>query len=257
MASYDDMGDIEKSAYVLEKGEYKIFVGNSIRNLTELDYKFALSEDKIVEKLTQYCAPQKLGKRLTATGEYIDVPDCDIKQKNFPCEYNCERKIPENDKDIKLFRQVANGEVTLDDFITQLTDEELMALLLGTKKTGVANTDGMGGIAKYGIPAPMTTDGPAGVRIDIGTGIRTTAFPVATMLACSWNTDILEKIGVAGALEAKENNLSMWLTPALNIHRSPLCGRNFEYFSEDPFISGKMAAAMVRGIPHTSQNVHH
>lgn len=248
MASYDDLGDIEKSAYVLEKGEYKIFVGNSIRNLTELDYKFALSEDKIVEKLTQYCTPQKLGKRLTATGEYIDVPDCDIKQKNFPCEYNCERKIPENDKDIKLLKQVANGEVTLDDFITQLTDEELMALLLGTKKTGVANTDGMGGIAKYGILAPMTTDGPAGVRIDMGTGIRTTAFPVATMLACSWNTDILEKIGVAGALEAKENNLSMWLTPALNIHRSPLCGRNFEYFSEDPFISGKMAAAMVRGI---------
>lgn len=253
MASYDDLGDIEKSAYVLEKGEYKIFVGNSIRNLTELDYKFALSEDKIVEKLTQYCTPQKLGKRLTATGEYVDVPDCDIKQKNFPCEYNCERKIPENDKDIKLLKQVANGEVTLDDFITQLTDEELMALLLGTKKTGVANTDGMGGIAKYGIPAPMTTDGPAGVRIDMGTGIRTTAFPVATMLACSWNTDILEKIGVAGALEAKENNLSMWLTPALNIHRSPLCGRNFEYFSEDPFISGKMAAAMVRGIQ--SQNI--
>ncbi len=253
MASYDDLGDIEKSAYVLEKGEYKIFVGNSIRNLTEIDYRLELSEDKIVEKLTRYCAPKKLGKRLTATGKYIDVPDCDIIPKEFPCEYNCERKIPESVADIKLLKQVSSGEITLDDFIAQLTDEELMALLLGTKKTGVANTDGMGGLPKYGIPAPMTTDGPAGVRLDLGTGIRTTAFPVATMLACTWNIDILEKIGVAGALEVKENNLSMWLTPALNIHRSPLCGRNFEYFSEDPFISGKMAAAMVRGIQ--SQNI--
>ena len=253
MASYDDLGNIEKSAYVLEKGEYKIFVGNSIRNISELDYKFELSEDKIAEKLTQYCAPQKLGKRLTATGEYIDIPDCDIIPKEFACDYNCEHKIPESAEEIKLLKQVMSSEITLDDFIAQLTDEELMALLLGTKKTGVANTDGMGGLPKYGIPAPMTTDGPAGVRLDLETGIRTTAFPVATMLACTWNTDILEKIGVAGALEVKENNLSMWLTPALNIHRSPLCGRNFEYFSEDPIISGKMAAAMVRGIQ--SQNI--
>ena len=106
----------------------------------------------------------------------------------------------------------------------------------------------MGNLPKYGIPSPMTVDGPAGVRIRPYTGVTTTAFPVATMLACTWNTDILERIGVAGALETKENNISMWLTPALNIHRSPLCGRNFEYYSEDPFVSGKMAAAMVRGI---------
>jgi len=64
---------------------------------------------------------------------------------------------------------------------------------------------------------------------------------------------LMEEVGVAGAKEVKENNLSIWLTPALNIHRSPLCGRNFEYYSEDPFVSGKMAAAMVRGIQ--SQNI--
>ena len=71
---------------------------------------------------------------------------------------------------------------------------------------------------------------------------------MATLLACTWDEKLLEEIGKAGALEAKENNLFIWLTPALNIHRSPLCGRNFEYYSEDPYISGKMAAAMVRGI---------
>ncbi len=253
MASYDDIGDVEKSCYVLEAGEYKIFVGNSVRNIAELDYKYQLSENRITEKLTEYCVPANLGKRLIATGEYVDVPEHKVTNKEFLCEYSCEKKIPENDEDIKKLCDVLSGEITLDEFLTQLTDEEMMKLLLGTKNTGVANTDGMGGLEKYGIPAPMTVDGPAGVRIKPFTGVRTTAFPVATMLACTWNTELVEKVGVAGALETKENNLSIWLTPALNIHRSPLCGRNFEYYSEDPFLTGKMAAAMVRGIQ--SQNI--
>jgi beta-glucosidase len=107
----------------------------------------------------------------------------------------------------------------------------------------------MGGYQnKFGIPPIATADGPAGLRLHHRRGIRTTAFPVATALACTWNIDLLEEIGKAGALECKENNIQIWLTPALNIHRSPLCGRNFEYYSEDPLIAGKMAAAMVRGI---------
>ena len=111
----------------------------------------------------------------------------------------------------------------------------------------------MGDVPRAGIPAVMTTDGPAGVRINRSCQVNTTAFPIATALAASWNPALLEAVGRAGALEAKENNLSIWLTPALNIHRSPLCGRNFEYYSEDPFVAGKMAAAMVRGIQ--SQNI--
>ncbi len=247
MASYDDIGDVQKSAYILEAGEYKLFVGNSVRNVTELEYKYVLTENVITQQLTEYCAPQRLGKRLTASGEYISVPDKKITQKKFACEYQCEEKIP-SPEEIKQLISVDLGEISLDDFIAQLTDEELMGLLIGKPSTGVAHTDGMGGLPKYGIPAPMTTDGPAGVRIHRTIGLKTTAFPVATMLACTWNTELMEKIGIAGALEAKENNLSIWLTPALNIHRSPLCGRNFEYFSEDPLISGKMAAAKVRGI---------
>lgn len=248
MASYDDIGDVCKSAYVLEKGTYKIFVGNSVRNVKEAEYKYELSEDTIVEQLTQYCTPENLGKRLTATGEYAPVPDEKQKRKEFPCDYVCEEKIPEKPEDIKYLIDVVNGELTLDEFITQLSDEEMMNLLHGQKSTGVATTDGMGNLEKYGIPAPMTTDGPAGVRLRTYKGIGTTAFPVATMLACTWNTDILERVGAAGALETKENNMSIWLTPALNIHRSPLCGRNFEYYSEDPYVAGKMAAAMVSGI---------
>lgn len=248
MASYDDMGDIEKSAYVMEKGEYKIFVGTSVRDAKELEYKYVLEENKICQKLTEYCKPTRLGKRLIATGEFIEVPDEVYTPKTFECTYECDMKIPAEGENKKQLTDIANGEISLDEFIAQLTDEEMLGLLVGQKNTGVANTDGMGNLPEYGIPSPMTVDGPAGVRIRPNTGIRTTAFPVATMLACTWNLDILERVGVAGALETKENNLSMWLTPALNIHRSPLCGRNFEYYSEDPFVSGKMAAAMVKGI---------
>lgn len=248
MASYDDMGDIEKSAYVMEKGEYKIFVGTSVRDAKELEYKYVLEENKICQKLTEYCKPTRLGKRLTATGEFIEVPDEAYTPKTFECTYECDMKIPAEGEAKKQLIDVVNGEVSLDDFISQLSDYQLLSLLVGQKNTGVANTDGMGNLPEYGIPAPMTVDGPAGVRISPVTGVKTTAFPVATMLACTWNTAILERIGIAGALETKENNLSMWLTPALNIHRSPLCGRNFEYYSEDLFVAGKMAVAMVRGI---------
>jgi len=253
MSSYDDMGVVRKSAYVMERGEYRIFVGNNVRDAKEIEFKYELNEDKVCEQLTEYCKPTKLGKRLTSTGEYIDVPDEDYTPKTFECTYECETKIPADGEEKKQLIDVAEGKVSLDDFIAQLTDDELLGLLVGQKSTGVSHTDGMGNLPEYGIPTPMTVDGPAGVRIWPNRGVRTTAFPVATMLACTWNLEILEEVGKAGAIEVKENNLSMWLTPALNIHRSPLCGRNFEYYSEDPFISGKMAAAMVRGIQ--SQNI--
>ena len=248
MASYDDTGAIEKSAYVLEKGKYKIYLGNSVRDAAEIDYKYTLKENRIVEKLTEYCAPKNLGKRMLANGEYEKVKASSKKQKKFPCKYKCANKIPETDEDIKKLIDVWEGNISLDDFIAQLTGEEMAYLLHGIPNTGVANTNGMGGLDKYKIPPVMTADGPAGVRINPKTGVRTTGFPVATMLASTWNPEIVEKIGKAGALEAIENNLFIWLTPALNIHRSPLCGRNFEYYSEDPFVAGKMAAALVRGI---------
>ena len=151
-------------------------------------------------------------------------------------------------KDRVNFEKVAAGEMTMEDFLAGLTDEELMTLLGGTPNRGVADTRGLGGLDYLGIPAVMTADGPAGLRVISDRGVNTTAWPVATLLACSWDPEILYAVGKAGAREVRENNIGMWLTPAINIHRSPLCGRNFEYYSEDPFLTGKLAAAMVRGI---------
>ena len=251
MASYDDMGDVEKSAYVLEKGEYRIFVGTSVRDCVCLDYRFVAETDIVTEKLTSYCAPKALEKRLLADGTYRAVPASEEPAKAFSVNYHNEHKPTE--KPIP-FDAVANGNMALDDFISQLSDEDLMEVLVGHISTGVANTGVMGGRGnRYAIPPIATGDGPAGLRLHAKHGVPTTAFPVATALACTWNTSLVEEVGKAGALECKENNIQIWLTPALNIHRSPLCGRNFEYYSEDPLVAGKMAAAMVRGIQ--SQNV--
>ncbi len=143
---------------------------------------------------------------------------------------------------------VAEGKISLDDFIASLSTEDLAWLVSGTPNTGCANTYGWGNLQDAGVPNVMTADGPAGVRFEPVTGVRTTAFPCATLLACTWDPEIVTAVGAAGGAEAKENNVFVWLTPAVNIHRSPLCGRNFEYYSEDPYLAGKQAAAMVRGI---------
>ena len=113
---------------------------------------------------------------------------------------------------------------------------------------GIANTQGFGNLPQFGVPNAMTADGPAGVRILRECGVYTTAFPCSTQVACTWDPEISYAVGEAGAKELKENNLAIWLTPAINIHRSPLCGRNFEYYSEDPVLAGVMAGCFVRGV---------
>lgn len=249
MASYDDIGVVSKSCYVLEKGSYTIFVGTNVRNAEAIDYTYDLEKTIITEQLHSLGAPEKLDKRMKADGTYEMVTCEPIERFPHPCGYQCVEK-PEDEYQLI---DVAEGKIDLDSFIAQLTDDELIRLTGGQPNRGITDTGCMGGLWRLGIPSVQTIDGPAGVRAMRESNVNTTAFPVATCLAASWNTELLEAIGRAGALEVKENNASIWLTPALNIHRSPLCGRNFEYYSEDPFVSGKMAAAMVRGVQ--SQNI--
>lgn len=263
LASFDDCGKVCRSAYVLEEGKYHIFVGNSSRNLTEAVPAYEVGRDIIVEQLSSLCAPNMLKKRMLADGSYEELDsytgkaadlsyDPEILGAYSPYVRTVERELmhwarPESEQPLE-FRSVADGEMTLEEFMAHLTLEEKIHLLCGQPNTTVANTFGMGNLPKYRIPNVMTADGPAGLRIDRWCGVNTTAWPCATLLACSFNTGLVEEVGKAGAMEVKENNIGIWLTPAINIHRSPLCGRNFEYYSEDPYVTGKMAAAMIRGI---------
>lgn len=244
MASYDDTGKLAMSAYVLEKGSYKFFVGNSVRNTVKTDYEYVVKNDTVTEQLSQQAAPSRLEKRMLADGSFEEMPS--YTNNIYKNDYK-ENTAAAPSEPVKLI-DVYEGKVTLDEFIAQLTDDELVGLTYGQPNTAAANTCGMGNLEKYGIPNVMTADGPAGLRINKEVGVVTTAFPCATMIACTWDPDIMYKIGITGAKEVKENNIGIWLTPALNIHRNPLCGRNFEYYSEDPLIAGRMAAAKVRGI---------
>ena len=121
-------------------------------------------------------------------------------------------------------------------------------MLGGQPNRGPANTFGFGNLSLFGIPNAMTADGPAGLRIQPQCGVCTTAFPCATLLACTWNEGLLYAVGKAAAEEIKENGIGIWLAPAINIHRNPLCGRNFEYYSEDPLVAGTLSGALVRGV---------
>ena len=138
---------------------------------------------------------------------------------------------------------VYNNPELMDDFLAQLSDDQLCGLMGGQTNTGVANTGGMGNLMEYGIPNAMTADGPQGIRI----GTTCTAWPISTLLASTWDVDLVKQVGKAAAVEAHDNGIDIWLAPGMNIHRDPLCGRNFEYYSEDPLITGKMAAAITEG----------
>ena len=276
LASYDDLGKVAKSAYVLEKGKYAFYVGNSVRNAAKIDYVYTVERDTVTEQLSAKLVPHNLKHRLLSDGSYEELPQLEPIDTNFTAlpqqpeweklaatpSYRGVPSIPRgkyDNRNIHRFGEVAEGKLTLDDFIAQLTDEQIVHLLGGQPNVGVANTCGFGNIPEFRIPSAMTADGPAGLRIDAHVGVNTTAFPCATLLACTWDPEVTYAVGEAGAKEVKENNLAAWLTPAVNIHRSPLCGRNFEYYSEDPFLAGTLAAGMVKGIQsqHIAPSVKH
>lgn len=259
LASYDE----KMAAWVVPAGTYTIFAGNSIRN-TQAVHSFEIEEEILIYQAVNRCQPSKLPCRLKSDGTYED-----LQMQEYPALYDTSHwpQKPEWSKEHILpdmagtdmpdgrvsFEKVASGEEALDGFIARLTTEEIITLLGGTANRGPADTSGIGGLDYLGIPAVMTADGPAGLRFWPNRGICTTAWPVATALACTWDPELIYRVGEAGAKEVEENNMGMWLTPAINIHRSPLCGRNFEYYSEDPLLTGKLASAMVRGIQ--SRNV--
>ena len=141
----------------------------------------------------------------------------------------------------------------IDEILQALTLDEKVNLLIGVNSdpyvAGVAN--GTRPVERLGIPPTVFTDGPAGVRIDPNRDPEqrvATGFPVGTLIASSWDTDLVERMTAAMGSEVLAYGIDALLAPGMNIHRNPLCGRNFEYFSEDPVLSGKIAAAYVRGI---------
>ncbi len=265
LSSYDDLGKISEASYVIEKGNYSFYLGGDVEEAAKVDYSYKVDENVVFIRLSHKLAPVSLKKRLLSTGGYEELP---IGKERDLNECIFEKMVPGTEEAIvpeekgrsryllmNLYKNgarplmdVAEGKIALDAFLDQLSTEDMIDLLGGQPNRGVANTWGMGNNSEYGIPNVMTADGPAGVRINPECETPTTAWPCATLLASTWNKELLYAVGEAGGKELKENNLQIWLTPAVNIHRNPLCGRNFEYYSEDPYLTGKLSAQLVKGI---------
>lgn len=258
LASFDDTGATgHKYSYIMEKGEYKFFIGENVRDVDEAG-SFELKEDRVLEEFEAVCAPKEYMDRIVAfkiNGSFIPKKVALKPEKPY-----LRKRILDNlPKEIGHvvhnynFSQVKSGEINVEKFVSSLTNQELEALTRGEggmdSNYGVTgNAGAFGGIIpelnKKGVPAVITTDGPAGIRIRKYTSL----LPCGTALASTFNTRLVEELCSEMGKELKNAGSNVLLAPGMNIHRNPLCGRNFEYFSEDPLLTGKMAAAFVRGI---------
>lgn len=284
----------EQSAWVIEKGEYGIFVGNSSRN-TEVAGVLKVDEDAVIEtvkhicplqeELTELLRPDDVAAELTAEWQK-KAKDSGVPVISFAPAKAEAKRIPANE-----------AEKMAEELAAKLSVDELVPMVIGEISKGQGNALGSAGISvpgaagetsgaleeKWDVPGISMADGPAGVRlfksyeVEQATGricdaglfgalengifaekvVREnvdtyyqycTAIPVGTLLAQTWNTELIEEVGAAIAVEMREFGVAWWLAPGMNIHRNPLCGRNFEYYSEDPLVSGVIAAAMTRGV---------
>lgn len=267
MASYDDSGVTgHKSCYVLEAGNYILHVGNSVRNVqtANVDGKGAYCVEELIvtEALQEALVPiqkfdrMKPGER-QENGVYTLVREA-VPQRTIDLRKRIEEKLPETmpqtgNQGIKL-QDVAAGKAGLDAFIAQLSNEELANIVRGEGMSSPKVTPGtasaFGGVGdslyEYGIPVACAADGPSGIRME--SGLKSTQLPIGTLLACSFNIPMMEELYVMEGKELLSNEIDTLLGPGINIHRYPLNGRNFEYFSEDPYVTGCFAAAVTRGI---------
>lgn len=267
LSAFDDSGVTGyANSYVLEQGTYRFYAGNNVREAELVPFAgkdgYVVEQTRLVQALEEAGAPTQSFERLT-TGEktengcyterYEPVPT-----KTVDLRAQITERLPEElpitgNKGLTL-QMVAAGECTMDDFIAQLNKEELAMIVRGEGMCSIKVTPGtaaaFGGVSDrlltYGIPVACCADGPSGIRMD--GGLLATQLPIGTLLACTWDIPLVEGLFTMQGKELVRNEIDTLLGPGMNIHRHPLNGRNFEYFSEDSFLTGKMTAAVVRGI---------
>lgn len=247
-----------RSCYLLQEGNYRFYLGENVRD-AEFVGDFSIQETKILKKCADACAPAKSitvlaaeeanGIRIPATRK---TPEQTKNLGQIILDSLPSDKFMTGDKGYKL-KDVRSGKVTLEAFTAQLSLEELEAISRGgyimNHPLGPRGNAGIfGGVTedlrKKGIPPVVTTDGPSGIRLYDSASL----LPIGTLLACTFDPELVQKLYAHVGKEMKARGTDVLLAPGMNIHRNPLCGRNFEYFSEDPLVTGKIAAAVVRGV---------
>lgn len=273
MAAYDDGGYTgNKACYVLEKGCYRIYAGTSVRDAAPVKVDgaegYEVAALTVTQRLEEACAPEKEFIRLKPgachdgiyekTGQKVPTATVSLAERiraNMPPTFT-----RTGSRGIQL-KDVLDQAESMEAFIAQLTPEELATLVRGEGMCSPRVTPGVascfGGLSNslretYGIPIAAAADGPSGIRMDVGA--QATQVPIGTLLACTFDTKLVEELYVMEGKELLRNEIDTLLGPGINIHRNPLNGRNFEYFSEDPLLTGKMAAANIRGIMRGGSN---
>lgn len=303
-ASYDDSGVTgHKSCFVLEPGEYVFYVGSNVRDARPCGTYIVCGDTVVLEQLEEALAPvagfecmkpgarkddgtyriawqqaslrtidpaqrrlDRLSARMQSVQPRLESQSEAVQSRQLQAEAaQAEAKYTfTGDKGYRL-TDVENGKVSMEDFLAQLTEEELCCLVRGEGMCSPKVTPGTAGafggvtegLRRYGIPAGCCADGPSGIRMDCGT--IAFAMPNGTCLACSFNEKLCEELYEWEGLELRKNKVDTLLGPGMNLHRNPLNGRNFEYFSEDPLLTGKMAAAQLKGMHryHVTGTIKH
>jgi len=260
IASYDDSGVTGHAhCFVLEEGTYRFYAGSDVRSAKEF-YHCPQNSTEVISRHEQALAPVESFDRIhpeISEGRYV------IRMENVPLSHvdeakrrqdNLPKEIPfTGDKGIRL-ADVKNGTHTMDEFIAQLTDYDLSCMIRGegmnSPKVTAGTAAAFGGVSDeltaLGIPCGCCDDGPSGMRLDCGT--KAFSLPNGTMIACTFNRTLIRELFSLTGLEMIANKVDCLLGPGMNIHRHPLNGRNFEYFSEDPLLTGTIASAQLKGL---------
>ncbi len=309
LSSYEE----ESASYIMEKGTYYLLLGNSSADTT-VCAGLCLDETAVVKKCKNICAGAELPEfKIDAAREVVaaDVPVYALHADKIKTTAVTYSKEPEELKKTKecTFEDVKNQKASLDDFVGNLTNEQLAYLSIGLFEDNAGMGSMVGAASKsvagaagetcqrlkeLGVPTIVMADGPAGIRVCtsykvVGDKVKgmdnplagmmefmepeqlqmmasmapkpteeelnapvnymyCTAIPIGTALAQSFNVEACEALGAMVGAEMEQFGVNLWLAPAMNIQRSPLCGRDFEYFSEDPVVSGNIAAAITIGV---------
>ena len=300
-ASYDE----EQAAYVLEPGDYYIRVGGSSRS-THVAGCFRVEEELLVEQLSnelvmsedakalfeEKALTTKDAKPITYEGEKeemaaareaavtVDASNIDAKTQAPQLEETVVEELPE-DAPVYKYSAVVDGTISLPEFVSQMTQDELVMFCSGGATAGIetyyaddsgiridnvgtkANigTSGAGQsrtVERLAIPSMIYADGSAGISYNASESLgldKNVGWPRAAAVACIWNKDLLKEFGEAVGEEMVAINVDIWLAPSINLHRNPLNGRNNEYYSEDPILSGITAATVATGVNESGVTV--
>ena len=255
LAYFDDMGVSGRiGSWVVDGGEYTVWAGGSPFDAVKVG-SFGL-EQRIVATPGFKLNPARLARRLHADGTFSEEPVLygDRNGRRLPVDWPKER--PAADRIITL-QQVAKGERTLDEFVDQMPVEDVLELLHGQPNViAIGNTCSVGVLKEYGVTGLQTADGPVGIRLGQKPkegGKPTpeqlaTSFPATALTAGSFDIALQEEYGRVLGAEAAAVGIDIHLAPGVCLARHPMCGRNFEYMGEDPYLTGRMAAAYIRGV---------